>query len=133
MEFTRVFFQQRREGSRDSCLRDSYFRRKDVDLPQPTQPTKQQSAGECFLRGPSEVIVMQPVHNSDLVNLPVGLDLSRFRCVFVDPEVCPLGVGVADVTLKYRSQMTLIHDDQIVQAFSPDAAHQSLAISILPR
>ena len=32
-----------------------------------------------FLRGASEVVVMQPVHHSHLVNLPVGLDFSRFR------------------------------------------------------
>ena len=44
-----------------------------------------------------------------------------------------LGVVVVDVTPQYRPQMTLIHNDQMVQAFPPDAPDQSFAISILPR
>jgi len=79
VEFTKVFFQQRREGRRDSCLKDGFFRRKDVDLPQPKRATSLQSAGECFLSGPSEVIVMQSAHHGYLINPPVGLHFSRFR------------------------------------------------------
>jgi hypothetical protein len=32
-----------------------------------------------FLRSASEVIVMQPIRHSHLVNLPLGLDFSRLR------------------------------------------------------
>ena len=46
------------------------------------------------LCGAPEVIVMQPVHHCHIVDLPVGLDFSRFRRVLVDSQVSPLRVIV---------------------------------------
>jgi hypothetical protein len=51
----------------------------EVDIPQPRSAALGQLTLQRFPRSPSEVEVMQPIHNSRFVDLPVGLDLSRLR------------------------------------------------------
>ena len=89
--------------------------------------------GKCFLGGFSEIEVMQPVRYCHSFNPPIGLDCSRFRGVFVQPQVSPLIMVVVKISLQTFPQMIVIHDDQVIKTFPPDAPDESFAISILPR
>ena len=111
----------------------SLFFRKGMDFPRPTRAALVQSISESFLRGFSEIEMMQPVRHSHSVNLPVGLNLSRFRWVFIQPEMCPLIMVVVEISLQTFPQMIVIHDDQVIKTFPPNAPDESFAISILPR
>ena len=73
--------------------------------------------------------MMKAVRHSHASNLTDGINSSRFRCVFVQPQVSPSIVVIVKISLQTFPQMSFIHDDHVIKTFPPDAPDESFAIS----
>jgi hypothetical protein len=56
---------------------------------------------------------------------------SRIRSSFVQPEMCSIFMIVGKIILQSPAQRSLVPHDEVVQARSPDGAHQSFDVRIL--
>src|SRR2546428_2014760 len=60
------------------------------------------------------------------------LNAPRDRCIPLQREMGTRDVVVVDVALQDAPEVLLAEDDQVVQAFAPDRADDSLGIGVLP-
>jgi hypothetical protein len=110
-----------------------YSRAQDVDLHRTVLRSLVEELTSILLRSAPIVVVMQSTHHRHLLNLPLGLDIPRLPCIYVDPQVSPLGIVVVDVALENPPQMCFTQNDHMIETFPSDTAHQSFHESILPR
>jgi len=67
------------EGSAHSFnLKSHILHSEEIDFPWSTCGLIEDEQPARLLCSPSVIVVMQPIHNSHVVDLPAGLDLSRF-------------------------------------------------------
>ena len=78
-------------------------------------------------------MMVQPVSDRHAFDLPNGLDLPRYRGIFIQSEMSPLIVVIVNVVFQKSSQVFLVHDDQVIKAFSTKTPDHPLRESVLPR
>ena len=79
--------------------------------------------------------MMQTAHLGQRNNLPFLRSLNRtgFRSIFLQTQVAPAPVIIRKIRIKHASQVRLIEYDDVIQAFPPNRADQSLHIGRLLR
>src|SRR5215472_952731 len=61
------------------------------------------------------------------------LDRSRNRSIFGQTQMSSRSFVIIEVSAENALQPSLVEDEQVIETITPDRAHQSLDISILPR
>jgi hypothetical protein len=77
--------------------------------------------------------MIQPGQNGRGDNGPASLDRSRYRCIFIQRQVCTRFIVIRGVHGKNLPQVSLAEDQHSVQALSLHAAYQTFRMAILPR
>lgn len=56
----------------------------------------------------------------------------RCRCIFLQRQVCPVLMIIAEIVSKHSAQMLLVQGDDVIQNVAPDAADYPFDERILP-
>ena len=57
----------------------------------------------------------------------------RLRAILAEREMCAAAVVIVKVRRQHRAQVTLIEDDEVIEAFPADRADDAFDIGVLPR
>ena len=61
------------------------------------------------------------------------LDRAFVRAILVEGKVSPRSMVIVHIGCEDAAQMTLVEDDNVIEAFASDRADDALSIRILPR
>jgi hypothetical protein len=80
------------------------------------------------------IVMMQPTHFWHFPDEPNiwPLDRPRDRTIHVQRPVCAPVMIIPEVVGQEPSQMALVQDDRVVQAFAANTANEPLDVGILP-
>src|SRR5712691_11584519 len=79
------------------------------------------------------IAMVQPTYLRNGDDLPLIHDLPRFGRVLFQSEMCPRAVIIAQITLQYPPQMSLMENHNMVQTLTTNRADQPLDKRVLPR
>jgi hypothetical protein len=57
----------------------------------------------------------------------------RLRAILAEREMCTASVVVVEVRRQHTAQVTLIEDEDVIEAFAADRADDAFDIGVLPR
>jgi hypothetical protein len=77
--------------------------------------------------------MMEPAENWPCDELAESLDRAMGRRIFIEGQMRSELIVIAGVVSKDSTQVGVAEDDDVIEAFPPDRADQSLRMPVLPR
>jgi hypothetical protein len=85
-------------------------------------------------RGSTLIAMMQTSHLREGNNVARGgkLHATRPWTVLVEREMRSGGMMISEIARQYAAQVSLVEDDNVIQAFTTDRTDETLGVGILP-
>ena len=76
--------------------------------------------------------MVKPIRHSHTLDLTDSIDFAPKRRVFAQPQMSSMVVVIVNVVFQNSPQAVFVHDDQVIEAFSPDTSDHSFDVTVLP-